>query len=216
MFAPVSGFSSASHLWLNTRQSVHTSAAGYPGSSIQTPPSATGTQAVPPVREVISNEAKSSIESLLKQHSSDPAEMAVRMRISYADKPDAQAPAISDAKTAQEVFEEGECRTCAERTYQDGSDDPGVSFKTATQLTPEEAATAVRGHEMEHVVRNRSKAAREDREIVSQSVTIRTAICPECGKVYASGGTTRTVTKGKSESIPQQFNPEGSSFSAVA
>jgi len=89
----------------------------------------------------------------------------------------------------------GECQTCKNRKYQDGSNDPGVSFKTATKLSPEEAAVAVRSHENEHVVRNQAKAEREDRKVVSQSVVLHTAICPECGDPYISGGTTRTVTK---------------------
>lgn len=92
-----------------------------------------------------------------------------------------------------------ECRTCEGRKYQDGSDDPGVSFKTPTNISPEAASAAVRGHEQQHVTRERGKAAREDREVVSQSVTYHTAICPECGKSYTSGGTTRTVTRGKQE-----------------
>ena len=70
----------------------------------------------------------------------------------------------------------------------------GVSFQTPTRVAPEQAASAVRGHEQEHVVREQAKARREDRHVVSQSVTIHTDICPECGKVYVSGGTTRTVT----------------------
>ena len=45
------------------------------------------------------------------------------------------------------------------------------------------------------MVREQAKAQREDRKVVSQSVTIHTAICPECGDVYVSGGTTRTTTK---------------------
>ncbi len=100
-----------------------------------------------------------------------------------------------DSKTAQEVVDESECQTCKNRKYQDGSDDPGVSFKTPTNIAPEQAASAVRGHENEHVVREQAKAQREDRKVVSQSVTIHTAICPECGDVYVSGGTTRTTTK---------------------
>ena len=55
---------------------------------------------------------------------------------------------------------------------------------------------------MEHVTREQAKARREDRKVVSQSVTYHTAICPECGKTYVSGGTTRTVTKANNE--PQQ------------
>ena len=125
----------------------------------------------------------------------DPAEFAVRSRIQYVDQ-EQDTQGVQTGKSAQEVMEEGECQTCKERKYQDGSDDPGVSFKTPTQIAPEQAASAVRGHEQEHVVRERAKAQREDREVVSQSVTLHTAICPECGKAYISGGTTRTTTQG--------------------
>ncbi|MGN1100585.1 MAG: hypothetical protein ACI4RG_00210, partial [Huintestinicola sp.] len=57
--------------------------------------------------------------------------------------------------------QKGECETCKNRKYQDGSDDPGVSFKSASKVAPDTAASAVRGHEMEHVYRNRAKAERE-------------------------------------------------------
>jgi len=106
-----------------------------------------------------------------------------------------KADGADEAKSPQEEMEEAECQTCKNRKYQDGSDDPGVSFKTATNVAPEMAASAVRGHENEHVVRERAKAEQEDRKVVSQSVTMHTEICPECGDVYVSGGTTRTVTK---------------------
>ena len=96
-------------------------------------------------------------------------------------------------------FDSFECQTCKNRRYQDGSDDSGVSFQTPTRVDPKAAGAAVRGHEQEHVSRNRSKAEREGKEIVSQSVTIHTGICPECGKVYISGGTTRTTTKNASD-----------------
>ncbi|MDE6593114.1 MAG: hypothetical protein K2K57_08655 [Oscillospiraceae bacterium] len=110
---------------------------------------------------------------------------------------------IDTLKKRLEKLEEeennGECQTCKNRKYQDGSDDPGVSFKSATKISPEAAASAVRGHEMEHVYRNRAAAAREGKEIVSQSVVIKSAICPECGKAYVSGGETKTVTRTKPE-----------------
>lgn len=115
-------------------------------------------------------------------------------------------PVLSESKSAQEVMEEGECQTCKERKYQDGSDDPGVSFKTPTNIAPEQAASAVRGHENEHVVREQAKARREDRKVVSQSVTYHTAICPECGKVYVSGGSTRTVTRAANSQQAEQQN----------
>lgn len=108
------------------------------------------------------------------------------------------------AKSAQEVFEEGECKTCAERKYQDGSDDPGVSFKTAAHISPDQAAAKVRSHEYEHVVREQAEAEREDKEVVSQSVRLHTSICPECGRSYVSGGVTNTVTKGSTEQPQQQ------------
>lgn len=108
------------------------------------------------------------------------------------------------AESAQEAAEEGECQTCEKRKYQDGSDDMGVSFKTPTNVKPEQAASAVRGHEMEHVVREQAKAKREGREVVSQSVTMHTGICPECGRTYVSGGTTHTVTRAAREDYAQQ------------
>ena len=108
------------------------------------------------------------------------------------------------AESAQEALEEGECETCESRKYQDGSDDMGVSFQTPTNIKPEQAASAVRGHEMEHVVREQAKADREGRKVVSQNVTMHTEICPECGKSYVSGGTTRTVTKADTDNAAQQ------------
>ena len=108
------------------------------------------------------------------------------------------------AESAQGALEEGECQTCESRKYQDGSDDMGVSFQTPTNIKPEQAASAVRGHEMEHVYREQAKAGREGRKVVSQTVTMHTEICPECGKSYVSGGTTRTVTKADTDSAAQQ------------
>lgn len=104
-----------------------------------------------------------------------------------------------------------ECSTCATRTYQDGSDDPGVSFKAPTHLSPAQAATAVVSHEQEHVVNERADAEAEGREVVSQSVQIFTAICPECGKSYVSGGVTKTTTAGPSEAYAKlnESNSEG-------
>lgn len=119
-------------------------------------------------------------------------------------EPEEDEPKVGETPTAQEVAEEGECQTCKKRKYQDGSDDPGVSFKTPTNVDPRMAQAAVRGHENEHVVRERAKALQEDRKVISQSVSYRSAICPECGKVYIAGGTTRTVTVNQ----PKPFEPE--------
>lgn len=107
-------------------------------------------------------------------------------------------------ESAQEALEEGKCETCENRKYQDGSDDMGVSYQTPTNIKPEQAASAVRGHEMEHVYREQAKAEREDRKVVSQTVTMHTEICPDCGKAYVSGGTTQTVTKTDTDNSAQQ------------
>ena len=130
---------------------------------------------------------------------------------------------VQGAKSAQEALEEGECQTCEERKYQDGSDDMGVSYQTPTNIKPEQAASAVRGHEMEHVYREQAKADREGRKVVSQSVTMHTEICPECGKSFVSGGTTRTVTKAETDNAAQQEDRQNEEeektrtpFSAVA
>ncbi len=99
-----------------------------------------------------------------------------------------------------------ECQTCKNRRYQDGSDDPGVSFKTPGKIDPDVAAATVRGHEQEHVTRNQAKAEREGRKVVSQTVILHTSICPECGRVYVSGGTTKTVTAADLEEQEKERN----------
>lgn len=88
-----------------------------------------------------------------------------------------------------------ECETCRNRRYQDDSDDSAVSFQSATKMSPIAAAHRVRGHEMEHVRRERAKADQEGKRVVSQSVQIKTDTCEECGRIYVAGGLTRTVTR---------------------
>lgn len=126
------------------------------------------------------------------------------------EQPDGALPGLEGedgaqgAEAAQKALEDGKCETCEKRKYQDGSDDMSVSFQTPTNIKPEQVASAVRGHEMEHVVHEQAKARRDDRKVVSQSVTLHTDICPECGKVYISGGETRTVTKANPEPVENE------------
>ncbi|MGJ4848632.1 hypothetical protein ACH6CV_00105 [Bacillota bacterium Meth-B3] len=87
-----------------------------------------------------------------------------------------------------------ECQTCKGRKYQDGSNDPGVSFKAPGHIDPANAQSVVRSHEREHVANERAKARTQDSKVVSQSVRLFTSVCPECGRTYVSGGLTRTVT----------------------
>ena len=43
-----------------------------------------------------------------------------------------------------------------------------------------------------HVANPYSKAAKDGGRGTQTSVTIHTSVCPECGRTYVSGGTTRT------------------------
>lgn len=88
-----------------------------------------------------------------------------------------------------------ECQTCKSRKYVDGSNDPGVSFKTPGHIDPRNSAAKVMAHEMEHVNNAHAEASQKNREIIHQSVKLDTSICPECGSSYVSGGTTTTVSK---------------------
>lgn len=89
---------------------------------------------------------------------------------------------------------EMECQTCKSRRYVDGSDDEGVSFQTPQYVSPEQSASAVISHEREHYNRETSSAKMNNEEILSASISVSRKTCPECGKMYVSGGLTR-VTK---------------------
>jgi len=99
-----------------------------------------------------------------------------------------------------------ECQTCENRKYQDGSNEHDVSFKSAAKVAPEAAASAVRSHEQMHVKNAYQKAEQDNGKVISANVTIHTSICPECGKTYVSGGTTRTMIKYGNEENPYQKN----------
>ncbi len=96
-----------------------------------------------------------------------------------------------------------ECQTCKERKYQDGSDEM-VSFKTAQHISPQAAGARVRGHEAEHVSNAYKDAAQNNGKVLQASVSIKTAVCPECGRTYVSGGETATKIKYSDEKNPYQ------------
>ena len=87
-----------------------------------------------------------------------------------------------------------ECETCKNRKYQDGSDEM-VSFKSAAHISPEASAATVRSHEQEHVSNAYKKAAQNNGKVIAANVTLKTEICPECGRSYVAGGTTQTQIK---------------------
>lgn len=112
---------------------------------------------------------------------------------------------VSQNQDSLSVNGKEECQTCKNRKYQDGSDEM-VSFKSAAHISPEVAAGRVRAHEGEHVANAYNKAAQKNGEVVYASVSIHTAVCPECGRTYVSGGTTNTAIRYSNESNPYQKN----------
>ena len=129
---------------------------------------------------------------------------------------DVTNPAIDDNaaekehnKTPGRKSDPSECQTCKNRKYQDGSNESDVSFKAPTHISPESAGSLVRAHEGQHVSNAYSKAAKNDGQVVSCSVTLQTDVCPECGRVYISGGLTNTTIKYQNESNPYIQNLKG-------
>ena len=94
-----------------------------------------------------------------------------------------------------------ECETCKNRKYQDGSDEM-VSFKTAQHISPAAAGARVRGHEAEHVSNAYKDAAQNNGKVLQASVSIKTAVCPECGRTYVAGGETSTKIAYSNEKNP--------------
>lgn len=121
----------------------------------------------------------------------------------YANGPEGEEPP-SIQKTGRKSSPL-ECQTCKERKYQDGSNE-NVSFKSASHISPNSAGAAVRSHEGEHVANAYDKAAQNNGNVISVSVSIHTAVCPECGRTYVSGGTTNTTIRYSDESNPYQQN----------
>ena len=112
-------------------------------------------------------------------------------------------PNESTQKAPGKLSSPAECETCKNRKYQDGSDEM-VSFKTAQHIDPNAAAARVRGHEAEHVSNAYKDATQNNGKVLQASVAIRTAVCPECGRTYVSGGTTSTKIKYSNEKNPYQ------------
>lgn len=97
--------------------------------------------------------------------------------------------------TSGKKVEKGECQTCKNRKYVDGSNEGNVSFKTPSHIDPGSSASKVMAHEQEHVSNAIAEGNKPNKELVSATVTLKTAVCPECGRVYVAGGTTHTTMK---------------------
>lgn len=107
-----------------------------------------------------------------------------------------------------------ECATCASRKYQDGSNE-NVSFKSAAHIDPSSSSSIVMAHEQEHVSNAYTKASKGNGQVISASVTLKSAICPECGSSYVSGGVTNTTIK-YSENNPYGSNQKSADYATLA
>ena len=123
-------------------------------------------------------------------------------------------PGKSDVEKPGRKSSPAECETCKNRKYQDGSDEM-VSFKSASHISPQASASRVRAHEQEHVTNAYNKAAKNNGKVLSATVSLRTAVCPECGTVYTAGGTTTTKISYSDESNPYQQNKKSADATAV-
>ena len=123
-------------------------------------------------------------------------------------------PGMRTNANGESVKSNGEvCETCKNRKYQDGSDEM-VSFKSAAHISPEASASRVRAHEQEHVSNAYKKAAQGNGKVLAANVTLKTAICPECGRSYTAGGTTTTKISYSDESNPYQQNKKSADAAA--
>ena len=116
-----------------------------------------------------------------------PADSVARSPFSTEKADEQQRTGKAEAK--------GECQTCKERKYVDGSDEGNVSFKAPGHIAPEASAGVVMSHEKEHVANAKREGNKPGNELISASISLKTAICPECGRSYVAGGTTRTLIK---------------------
>ncbi|MCR5789186.1 MAG: hypothetical protein K6G83_04785 [Lachnospiraceae bacterium] len=107
-----------------------------------------------------------------------------------------------------------ECETCANRKYQDGSDEM-VSFKSAAHISPNEAPAKVRAHENEHVSNAYKKAEENNGKVLQASVKLTTAVCPECGRTYVSGGLTTTRIMYRNEDNPYMKDKKSTDAQAL-
>lgn len=106
---------------------------------------------------------------------------------------------------AEKVDKSQECQTCKNRKYVDGSDEGNVSFKTPGHIDPKNSAAAVTAHEKMHVANAQKEGSKENAKLLSATVSLKTAVCPECGSTYVSGGETRTMIQ-YSENNPYEKN----------
>jgi hypothetical protein len=107
--------------------------------------------------------------------------------------------------SASRLSKTGECQTCENRKYQDGSDENNVSYKTPGTITADQSYSKVSAHEREHVSNAIAKSSKSGAKLISANVTLKMGVCPECGRTYVAGGVTSTQIK-YTESNPYERN----------
>jgi len=96
------------------------------------------------------------------------------------------------------------CGTCVSRTYQDQSGDIGVSFKGGASVAPEAAASMIFAHEREHAAIAHQEAQRTGGH-ADTDIRVHTSICPDCKKVYVSGGEARVSITPPDEDVMDSY-----------
>ena len=111
-------------------------------------------------------------------------------------------------RTDSKKVDSSECMTCKNRKYVDGSDEGNVSFKAPGHIAPGSSAAMVSAHEQQHVANARREGSKDNAKLVSATVRLKLAVCPECGTSYVAGGLTSTTIK-YSEENPYEQNRKG-------
>ncbi|MCR5215628.1 MAG: hypothetical protein K6C69_01665 [Lachnospiraceae bacterium] len=149
-------------------------------------------------------------ESYQAMQAASPGQLASALKTAHGAKAKQIEKAMSSAQlTAMKRTGAVECETCKNRKYQDGSNEGDVSFKAPGHIAPNMSAATVMSHEQEHVANAYEKAAKGNGKVMQASVKLHTAVCPECGRSFVSGGLTTTVIKYNEES------PYGKAFKSM-
>ncbi|MBP3609599.1 MAG: hypothetical protein J6J42_04600 [Lachnospiraceae bacterium] len=144
------------------------------------------------------------------EHLNAPLEFMTKSPFNGTEAVSGTKPSSEAEEALEKIFGDEEenadgtetCETCENRTYVDGSNENDVSFKTPGHISPEASAAQVSAHEYEHVRNAYQEDKEEGKELVSVSVSLKTAVCPECGKTYVAGGETRTIMRNGVEENP--------------
>ena len=118
---------------------------------------------------------------------------AVGYSVNAVSKVNGLTPIGQKSNLSVEKVKPSECQTCKSRKYMDVSNDANVSFQTPTHVSPAASFAAVSSHEQEHVSNAVGEGSKDGNQLVSSSVSLKMAVCPECGTPYIAGGSTRTT-----------------------